>query len=97
MTNQLTGEEKKELKKRLWQYENRIDADDDAWKIYWKGEWEGFIESILTRHQKEVVKKIRNNLVQFAFEGRFEKDEMKGLVLYTKIIKYFDSLNKENI
>lgn len=40
--------------------------------------------------KKQATEEIKKNIVQFAIEGKFERDEMKGLALYSKIMKYFD-------
>ena len=36
----------KELKTRLWQYDNRIDGDPKRAKEYWIDEWTSFIQKI---------------------------------------------------
>lgn len=36
--------------------------------------------------------RIRTKIVAYAIEGRFDADEIKGLSLYSKIIRYFDAL-----
>lgn len=36
--------------------------------------------------------RIRKKIVAYATEGRFDADEIKGLSLYSKIIRYFDAL-----
>lgn len=57
----------------------------------------GFYElvEIIKNVEQETRESIKNDIVQFAIEGKFDSDEMKGLALYTKIIQYFESLKHE--
>lgn len=61
-------------------------------------DWEHVKDFLLESMQIAVTEeraKIKENIIDFAIQGKFDKDEMKGLSLYTKIINYFNSLTTE--
>ena len=50
------------------------------------------VKSFIRTTIREERVKIREKIVQFAIEGGKEPQEMKGIALYVKILKYFDEL-----
>lgn len=55
------------------------------------------IETLLKEREKEAVKQIKNKFMEIAIEGSADKDEMKGLMLYTRFLEYLQSNNLEQI
>ena len=48
-----------------------------------------FLRKELSSLIREERKDIKEAIVKFAIQGGFDRDEMKGLARYTRILKYF--------
>lgn len=51
-------------------------------------------EKRFNRH--ELINEIRNEFITSSINGKYDKDELKGLYLYARFLSYLNSLKNEN-
>jgi len=74
---------------------------DEVWENYNEPYSEGelirkFISTEIKRIMEEAISDIRVKFVQFAIKGKNDKDNMKGILLYLRMLEYLSGLKKEN-
>ena len=53
------------------------------------------IEKLFDKQKKELIIEIHSNICQLAKEGKEDKDELKGVMLFTRIMNYLNKLNQQ--
>ncbi len=63
------------------------------------GQLKKYVSQLLSETRREVrretIKEIKHAIVNFAIQGKFDRDEFRGLALYSRILLFFDKLDKD--
>ena len=50
------------------------------------------LKEVIPSVRKEVIESIRENIVKLAIRGKDDRDEMKGAMLFSRIMEYLNNL-----